>query len=502
MPTYRQPTVKIPYHNKSLPMTNFRNMSQGRISNNAVNNFMIQSVYPNSVSMAYNIDFDTIVGSGAVRQGTTPLGSVVASGKSPLGLAEFVGLNGTPNVLLSVFPGASTATVYYYNGSWNASGLTTLNNNNNCRFANLGGLSFVVNGADAMKSSVDGNTWGTTNCITAGITPSLIYRYAGVLLAAGNSGNKDRVYFSSVVDLTLSPTLTWNTADVGGDWIDINPDDGDNITGFSDVGGSVLVFKNNGFYRLDSITKASDPSLIYDKGAVSQEAITKCQGSVYFFNGNAIYTTTGGYPSQISRFGVQDFIDAIPQANWKNVCLGADAFNVYASIGEVTINGLTNYIVLKFSTLDQSWTVRYYPVQYMFFSPYTSTDGRLLRGADNSGYVQTMDSGMTDNNTSIFYSLETQEMEFGDRASTNVITDKIAVFTRNGKESRLEWSGGDKDYQDLPCDLSQPVTILENLNIQGRYLKFRWSGVTSGSSPVFEGLEFPDVDDQGVNNDL
>jgi hypothetical protein len=93
-------------------------------------------------------------------------------------------------------------------------------------------------------------------------------------------------------------------------------------------------------------------------------------------------------------------------------------------------------------------------------------------------------------------------MEFGDRASTNSITDKIAVFTRNGKESRLEWSGGEKDYYDLPCDLSQPVSVLENFNIQGKYLKFRWSGVTSGSSPVFEGLEFPEVDDQGVNNDL
>jgi len=134
MPTYRQPTLKIPYHNKKVSGV-FRNMSQGRINNSAVNNNMIGSTYPNSVSMAYNVDFDTIVGSAAVRPGTTPLGAVVASGKSPLGLSEFVGLNGSPNVLLSVFPKASNASVYYYDTSWHASGLTNLNNSSKCRFA-------------------------------------------------------------------------------------------------------------------------------------------------------------------------------------------------------------------------------------------------------------------------------------------------------------------------------------------------------------------------------
>jgi hypothetical protein len=478
-----------------------RDFSHGRLTDYACSNNFILTNFPGSVSNSYNVNFDEILGSGKVRYGTTPLGAVVATNKNPLGLAEFTGLGGTPKVLLSVFKGASNSTLYYFDTSWHASGLTTLNNSSKVRFAVLGGRSFMVNGVDAMKSSSDGNTWDTTNCITA-FSPSLIYRYAGMLIVAGVSGNTDRIYFSSVVDLALSPTLAWNTDATAGDWIDINPDDGDNIIGFIDISGVILIFKNNGFYRLDVIQKSVDPELVYDQGAPSQEAITKCQGNVYYFSGGAIYETNGGYPTQISRLGVQDFIDAIPQANWSSVCAGADTFNVYFSIGEVTVNGLTNYVVLKFSTRDQSWSVHYYPVQTMFYSKFTNSDGRLLRSADNSGYVQTINKGQTDNGTPIFYTLETQEQEFASRASEKEIQNKIAVFTRNGQSSKLEVMEDDADFRPLAGELPRTVSVLENLDIKGKYIKFKWSGVTSGSSPVFEGIALPEISDHGVIDDL
>ena len=228
--------------NRTIPT--YRDFSKGRITDYSANTHIIPI---NSVSNSYNVNFDDTIGSGKVRKGVT--GSVVASGKTPLGIAEFVGLSGTPNYLVSVFSGSSTATLYYYGGSWTASSLTTLSNSSKCRFATLGGRIFLVNGS-TMLSSTDSVSWGTTNCITTdSVVPSLIYRFAGRLLAAGYSANKDRVYFSSIIDLTASPTLTWDTNSSTGDWIDINPDDGDNITGFSDVSNVVLVFKRYGFYR-------------------------------------------------------------------------------------------------------------------------------------------------------------------------------------------------------------------------------------------------------------
>lgn len=479
--------------------SSLRDFSKGRLTTEALSNELIRNNWPNSVADSFNVVFDQIIGSGVARKGTTALGSVVASSKQPLGLSEFVGSGGTPNLILSVFTGASTASVYYYDTSWHTSGLTNLSNTAKVRFATLGNLSFLVNGV-VMKSSSDGNTWGTTNCITTdSVVPSLIYKYKARLLASGYSGYRDRVYFSSVISPQSSPTLTWSTNASTGDWIDVNPDDGDNITAFNDASNVLLVFKKKTFYRMDVVTLSVDTEPVFDAGAVSQEAVTKCQGQVYFFSGDAIYRTNGGYPEQISRLAVQDYIDAVPQANWNNVSLGHDTWNVYASLGQVTVNGLTNYVVLKFSTRDETWSVHYYPVQYYNFSQFTDSNGRMMRGAEGTGFVQTINLGTTDNTTPIFYSLETQEQEFGARSHTKVLNDHLAVFTRNAQGSKLEIKEDNKDYKDISGQLLNPVEILENFNIKGKYLKFKWGGVyDSGKQPTFEGVEFIEVKDQGV----
>ena len=49
----------------------------------------------NSVSNSFNVNFDKIIGSGVVRDGTTLLGAQISSNKSPLGFQEFVGSGGT-----------------------------------------------------------------------------------------------------------------------------------------------------------------------------------------------------------------------------------------------------------------------------------------------------------------------------------------------------------------------------------------------------------------------
>ena len=485
----------LPSETKTLDSAQYRDFSLGRVSTYAANTSLVPY---NSVSNSSNVNFDTVVGAGTVRLGTTLLGSVVVSGKVPLGLAEFVGAGGSPNLLLSVFKGTTNATLYYFNTAWHASDQTTLSNTAKCRFATLGGRSFVANGS-IMKSSPDGNVWLTTDCITTNsVVPSLLYRFKQRMLAGGYSGFPDRVYFSSIIDPNASPFITWATNPTTGDWIDVNPDDGDNVSGFADASNTFLVFKKKGFYRMDVVSKTVDSEPVYDAGAVSQEAITKCQGLVYFFSGDAVYSTNAGYPTQISRLGVQDYIDAIPQANWANVSLGADTFNVYVSTGAITVNGLTKYYVLKFSTRDQSWSVHYYPTQQYFYASFTTADGRMTRFADGSGNVQTLNFGDTDNTTTIFYDLETQELDFGNRASTNKITDKIVVYGRNMMGSKLLYKIETEDYNPIESQFIKTVNTIENFNIEGRYFKFRWQGQTSGARPVFEGIYFPNLVDQGV----
>jgi len=333
------------------------------------------------------------------------------------------------------------------------------------------------------------------------IMPSLVYSYQGRLLVSGDANFRDRVYFSSIIDLNLTPSLSWNADPDSGDWIDINPDDGDNITGFSDVANTVLVFKSNYMYRLNTISTSVDPESIYGVGAVSQEAITKCQGMVYFYSGGAVYRTNGGYPVQISRLGVQDFIDAVPQSEWKNVSLGSDEFNVYVSIGRIHMDNHYEHFTLKYSTRDDSWSVHYYPTLFLFFTKYTDSNGRLLRAGGNDGHVYTMNLGNDDNGNAIPYSLETQEIEFGERGDTINIPEHIAVFTNNGENSSMQVKTESYDYQDIDGSFEEDVTIIDTANLQGRYFKFKWAGIAQNIQPEFQGMEFPDVTSLGYIND-
>lgn len=356
-----------------------RDFRGGRVSPDSISSFLAPE---NSVKNSINVNFDEIIGSAKVRPGTVKLGATVASAKTPLGLFNFIGKNGTPNYLLAVFTGVSNGTLYYYDTSWHTSspglGGGTWSNTLKNRFASLGGRVFVTNTSNGMVDSVDALTFVTTNSIGT-YKPALVYRYAARLLAAGDPTYPDRLFFSSVIDPTTSPLITWNVNTTTGDWIDINPDDGGYITGFSEASTFLLVFKTTGMYRVDTLSKTTSPNNIFNVGAVSQEAITLCQGVTYYFSGLDIRRTNGGYSEQISRLGVQDFIDAIPYANWSSVALGTDQLNVYVSIGTVTLNKnqdnerMHTNVVLKFSPRDQTWSPHSYADTFKFLVPFTTT---------------------------------------------------------------------------------------------------------------------------------
>lgn len=549
-----------------------RDFRQGRYTPKQVSNSLVPQ---NSVSGCENVNFDTVVGQAVVRPGTTQFGATVSAGQEPLGLAEFVGFSGNPNLLLAVFsgpgvltgtgtitddgfgnitgvgtafmsqlqvgwqiqvPGESTtativsiaddtdmvvstntmasgeaftytetASIYYYDTSWHQSTKTNITNGTKNRFSNLGGWSFITNNVDGMFDSTDGNTWGQTNTITTGTYPSIIYRYNSRLVANGSVPLTDRLFFSSVVDPTSSPIITWNTDPALGDYIDINPDDGGYLTGFSETSTFLLVFKNTGMYRLDTLTKTTDAQNIYNVGAPSQEAITLCQGITYYFSGQDIRRTNGGFPDQISRAGVQDIIDAIPQSNWLEVYAWNDGLNVYFSIGDVTLNrdqdrqfSIKN-CVLKFSPRDQNWSVHGYADHFKYGSQYTTSDGRFIRSTDIVGRVQSINLGTTDNGTEIPFYLETQDLEFGSRSRLKGISDKLIVFMNNGIDSSIQFRLNGENIKDVKMSTNQRVNIGKDLNMQGNFFNLRWSGTSSGTPPAIEGFQIEDITDLGTN---
>lgn len=395
--------------------------------------------------------------------------------------------------------------LYYYDTSWHTStpGLgAAWSETVKSRFAVLGGSQFITNSVNGMKDSSDMNTWGTTNSIGT-YKPSLVYRYGARLVAAGDATYPDRVFFSSIIDPSTSPFITWNVNATTGDWIDVNPDDGGYITAFSETSTFLLLFKNNGMYRVDTVNKSTDPQNIFNIGAVSQEAVTLCQGITYFFSGIDIRQTDGGFPQQISRAGVQDIINAIPQSSWSSVSAGNDGLNVYFDIGDVTINTneddqttITN-CRLKFSPRDQSWSIHSYSKNFKFSSLFTDTNGSLMRSVDDAGDVQTINLGTTDDGTAIDFQLETQDLEFDNRSHLKNISDKIVVFTKAGGDSFLQCKMNG-EAKNIPLKLNRRVNIGEDIKLSGFYFNLLWSGESNGTPAVFEGFSFPDIDDKGI----
>ena len=478
---------------------------------------------------------------------------------APLGNWSFLNANLPKNVLGFEInsSGLNEGAIFYYNAltsSWQISNLFTLSSSAKIRFANMDTYVYEANGINLMKSSADfGATWTVTNCIfpfavddaaawDSGISyamgdlvsyggffwsslidsnsnnqpdtspndweklfpiyPSLLIVAGNRLLAGGITAYPSRIYFSALVDPTTPAGLTWNIDPVTGDFIDVDPDSGGQITGFANTASLTLVFKNNAMYRLNAITKTTDAENIYNVGAVSQEAIANCQGLTYFYSGTGIYQTDGTFPQQISRIAVQDYVDAITDP--LQVYSWNDEFNAYFSLGAITVQfgpeDIRSYqnVVLKFSPRDQNWQIFTYN-QYLAQTSQFGVPPAKTLSTEYNGYIAYVNTNtISDDGAAIPFDLETQELEFGNRAHTKNISNSIVVYARNGNESAFSVKSNDGDFVSANMTLENRVNVGTDVNFAGEFFTFRWRGEALGSRPIFEGFTLPTITDLGV----
>ena len=267
-------------------------------------------------------------------------------------------------------------------------------------------------------------------------------------------------------------------------------------------------------YRTDDITSTVTPDNIFNVGAVSQEAITTCQGVVYYYSGKDVRSTDGGYPQIISRAGVQDVVqDASNMVNGQPYfSMGSDQVNVWllldSSLGRV----------VKYSTRDQSWTYHQYgnyPVQ--IFVPISSYDVSPIAAicvdfVHAHAYWMAMEIGNTDGSFGLTtegteqglaydFSAVTQDLEFGSRAHWKVISDKIIVYATSADGTEITIANQDAALF-ATVALTKAINIIQDVKLGGFLFYFQWSGSTDPTNdllPIFEGLEIEEITDTGVN---
>ena len=454
-----------------------RTFNQGLVDPDSVGRFLSDETVPASVEKAWNVVFGEKQGAIAVREGSSQVGGDVSGATDVLGIHAI--RTATNNIDVAIFKDSGgAADAYYLNGStWTAATGWVNKTANNHNFAQLNGSIFVANGADAMMSSSNGSAWSTTNCPT-GITPLFVVAYRGQLLVA----TRTRVYFSSVVDPSSSPFITWDTAN---DWFDVNPDDGGYITGFARVGNVLVVMKNNGMYRVDIVSEAVTPDDIYDVGAISQSGMTVCQGVLYFYSGEAIYITEGSsFPQRISR-AIEPILAQV--SNTQDVYMTRDEFNVYVDVGDITYKG-DSYpnSVFVWSTQDSTWTWWGHP--YRMKNGYFNDKERKLYGGDTNAIYQFVDGTGNDDGQDIAYDVTLRVLDGQVPATIKKLSQKFFIYTRDAVGSAIVIQN--RKGQKGTIAVGKDITVERPDGIEpSEEFHITWQGTRSGKQPVFDGVD-------------
>lgn len=474
-----------------------KSIKVGLINEGAVS----QNDFPaDGVTESLNFHFDTI-GKMSLRPGCVALGNQLSG--NTLGLYEFRDSgSGTNNQIIQV----NGTVAYYLSGSTWTSKRTGLTTGSKARFSTFLDYVFMVNGVDA-TAIWDGNPSNdfvtTGNALSAPIG-KYIANYRSRIWIAGNPDYPDRVYYSSLPSSVATPVITWNTSVTTGNWIDISPSDGENITAIHRTKTALLIFKQNHIYRIFSIN-SGDPDPQFDVGTWSAESVVETKNGVYFHHPTGFFRYDG-VVTEVSR-PVIDIVRAITLANYTKVAgwLDADGDHICWSVGNVTYNGVTySNLVVRYSISSQVWTHYSYPTQMLVSSNYNDGSTRYVVVGDNAGNILKADTGVTDINSSgtatpISYSITHSFDNLDGQDSTRKTVNKL-FFSHTGM------TGGNVSYQ-IPAkndpapigQLKEVDTGFDSLVIQGQSFKFRLSGTSSGQPIHYEGYEVTEFSVEPIN---
>lgn len=469
------------------PLQSLRDMSGGMVCE------VVDALTPdNAFRLIQNLDSD-FIGALKVRKGTTAIGNQVTDNKTCLGLYNFRDSgSGQNNRQLAIFNNVGdTNSVLSYNnsGTWaTVTGGNGFSANEKMRFATFLDYTFMVSTSFMEPKSWNGDTAtaiGTTH-LSSAPAGQFINVFKSRLYIAGTSANPDRVFFSSVP--TVAGEITWTTAT---DYLDVNPNDGMNLTAMANTGTLLLFFKERAIYRWNG--RATDADLVVDTGTTSQESVASRNGSVFFFNPYGIWITDGGYPIQISQ-PIQRWIDAIDPSYFSNVSGVCDDNHYYCSIGDVTVDGADfSNVVLVYTVNTKGWSVRTYSKQFTVFANHIDSSGVYgIMAGDDDGNVLDFNTGSTDAGVAISYRTTSKKLDFGAFAFVKEFSD-VFMYTDKLPGAQLLITSEDGTPVAEKGGVLKWIMRFLGQKYRGRYFIFEAVGESVDGRGELHGFEIADL---------
>ena len=451
----------------------------GVIDEAEVDDFLIPE---GGVVKSKNVHFDRR-GAITLRLGMTAIGSTVSAGYPCLGMHNVSG-----STLLVAFSDGTNNDIYRWSGSDCSKCLEDDTKDSRTRFVDFAGRTIRVNGIDnsirCWTGVADGPTYWeyTGNPINPqqlwGIEPKFIEVYKSRVYVIGDNTNDDRLYFSSVIN--SAGNITWDTTL---DYVDINPDDGENVTGLRRYSLELLIFKPNYIYRFK--TAGMDPDPLIKIGTRSNESIIEGKKGLYFHHDNGFFRYTGEIPEEIS-LPIRPFVAAIPLSARSTISAWHDDNHIVWSVGDLTVDGEPwKNVELRFTESDDTWTVysRATPIKWATDFANGST---LVRAISNSkGEVFTYDSGYTDSGEPIPFFCVLKWYELGSVIIKKTVPGLVAICKKAQGTDLMYQIDNEESWHTLG-QLRKYLTYFLNKNISCHRIQFKIAGVSSVETFVFQ----------------
>ena len=323
--------------------------------------------------------------------------SQITSSQDILGGIDFVRTSGTHTHVVAC-DGASNADLYISSGSaWTAQSqsLTAASKVRMAYSPTLDTL-FAVNYDDATRSY--DASWSTSTNVTSAPKAKYIIRFGRriYLLNCDVSGTDypSRAYRSSLVD---SGSITWDTTN---DWLVFD----DTIMGVGMVGENMFIPCESSVYIF---TLSDEKYLVSTHGCVSSDSITSYGKWVFWAARDGLYAFDGGSDTKISM-PIQEYWDAIPEANISKIQAEVLGHHLYIYIGDVTVDGnaLAN-VLWDYDILQNDWNRISLSEEVLDLHSYVTSTGKALFFGNDDGEIFQCFTGDAQN-TGVFTSfLET-----------------------------------------------------------------------------------------------
>lgn len=255
-----------------------------------------------------------------------------------------------------------------------------------------------------------------------------------------NRGEYKVQSIDSFRQITLSTALTNSATSssfwVGGNWFDVQTDDGDIGMGMGVTSSDLILFKKGSVHRFSPRGKELRKVDI-DVGTTSPRSIISKGRYVYWFHPSGIYRTQGIQGELISN-AIEDVIEGVASGfevvGWKNEI--DDTVNMY--LGDVTLrDGDTiTKCVASFDENSNVWSLRSYDKAVKVTTNWLHSGApEVYIGSTNSD-VHQWDTGYNFDGASISFELDTKPMF---PAGSEAIVDfrRLRAYIENGPDIHI-----------------------------------------------------------------